>query len=321
MIVRRARIRLTLLFVAMFSVVLVVFSVVFYAAFAIVLQPDFEVVPELTSGQAAEAAYNAAIDRIAASLVVADAVAVLAVGIVAWVLARRTLEPVLEAHLRQQRFVADASHETKNPLAAIKATTGAALGGDRSPGELRSALEVVDATVDQLIRLTGDLLLLARSNDPLTPSERRPSDLSVIASEALGSMAGAATSGAVIETSFEPDLPVLVDPDEVGRIVRNLLENAVRHGGDGVQITLRTWHGDGESNLEVRDNGPGIAAADIDRIFDPFYRPRDRPRDRDGAGLGLSIAHDLARRNDGRLSVVSSPDAGASFRLTVPRLR
>ena len=321
MIVRRARIRLTLLFVAMFSVVLVVFSVVFYAAFAIVLQPDFEVVPELTSGQAAEAAYNTAIDRIAASLVVADVVAVLAVGIVAWVLARRTLEPVLEAHLRQQRFVADASHETKNPLAAIKATTGAALGGDRSPGELRSALEVVDASVDRLIRLTGDLLLLARSNDPLTPSERRPSDLSVIASEALGSMAGPATSRAVIETSFEPDLPVLVDPDEVGRIVRNLLENAVRHGGDGVHITLRTWRGDGESNLEVRDDGPGIAAADIDRIFDPFYRPRDRPRDRDGAGLGLSIAHDLARRNDGRLSVVSSPDDGASFRLTVPRIR
>lgn len=321
MIVRRARIRLTLLFVAMFSFVLVVFSVVFYAAFAIVLQPDFDVVPELTSGQAAEAAYGAAIDRIAASLVVADAVAVLAVGIVAWVLARRTLEPVLEAHLRQQRFVADASHETRNPLAAIKATTGAALDGNRSPEELRNALEVVDASVDQLIRLTGDLLLLARSNDPLTPSERRPSDLSVIASEALGSIAGAATSRAEIETSFEPDLPVMVDPDEVGRIVRNLLENAVRHGGDGVRITLRTWRSDGESHLEVRDNGPGIAAADIERIFDPFYRPADLPRDRDGAGLGLSIAHDLARRNDGRLSVVSSPGAGATFRLTVPRLR
>jgi signal transduction histidine kinase len=113
----------------------------------------------------------------------------------------------------------------------------------------------------------------------------------------------------------------MVDPDEVGRIVRNLLENAVRHGGDGVRITLRTWRSDGELHLEVRDNGPGIAAADIDRIFDPFYRSRDRPRDREGAGLGLSIAADLARRNGGRLTVASSPGAGASFRLDIPRLR
>jgi signal transduction histidine kinase len=305
----------------MFTVVLVVFSLVFYTAFAIVLQPDFDVGPELTSGQAAEAAYSAAIGRIAASLVVANVAAVVVVGVVAWVLAKRALEPVLEAHLRQQRFVADASHETRNPLAAIKATTGAALDRARSPDELRSALQTVDASVDQLIRLTGDLLMLARSNDPLTPSERRPSDLSVIVSEALDSTTGAAMSSAEIDTSLEPDLPVMVDPDEVGRIIRNLLENAVRHGGDGVRITLRTWRGDGEANLEVRDDGPGIAAADIDRIFDPFYRPRDRPRDRDGAGLGLAIAKDLARRNDGRLSVVSGPGAGASFRLAFPRLR
>jgi two-component system OmpR family sensor kinase len=100
-----------------------------------------------------------------------------------------------------------------------------------------------------------------------------------------------------------------------------LLENALHHGGDVVRITVRTWRGDGESHLEVRDDGPGIAAADIDRIFEPFYRPRDRPRGWDGAGLGLSIAQDLARRNDGRLSVASNPGRGASFRLTVPRLK
>jgi len=321
MIVRRARIRLTLLFVAMFSFVLVVFSVVFYAAFAIVLQPDFDVAPELTSSQAAEAAYAAAISRIAASLMAADLVAVVVVGVVAWILARRTLEPVLEAHLRQQRFVADASHETRNPLAAIKATTGAALDGDRSPEELHGALQTVDGSVDQLIRLTGDLLMLARANDPLAPSEREPSDLSVIASEALDSIGRVATSSAVIETNLEPDLPVLVDPGEVGRIVRNLLENAVRHGGDGVRITLRTWRGDGEAHLEVRDDGPGIAAADIGRIFDPFYRSRDHPHDRDGTGLGLSIAQDLARRNGGRLSSTSSPGAGAAFSLSFSRLR
>jgi len=321
MIVRRARIRLTLLFIATFALVLVVFSVVFYVAFAIVLQPDFDVAPELTNAQAAEAAYTATIGRIGISLVVADVAAVLIVGFVSWVLARRTLEPIRDAHLRQQRFVADASHETRNPLAAIKATTGAALEGDRSVAELRDALATIDATADRLIRLTSDLLVLARSNDPLAPTERQPSDLSVIVAEALEHLPATDGERQALQTDLQPDLPVDVDPDEVGRIARNLLENAIRYGGPGATIAVRPWLSDGEASLEVRDDGPGIAATDITRVFDPFYRSAGRRRGRDGVGLGLAIAQDLARRNGGRLTVASTPGTGAAFRFTVPRLR
>jgi len=320
MIVRRARVRLTLLFIAVFTIVLVTFSVVFYAAFAVVLQPDFDVAPELTSQQAADAAYAAAIQRIGASLVIADGVAILAVGLIAWFLARRTLEPIREAHQRQQRFVADASHETRNPLAAIKATTGAALSGARTPEELRAALEAVDTAVDRLIRLTGDLLVLARTNDPLARSDRVPSDLSVIVSEALVDHR-ASDGPATIERRLEPDLPMVVDPTEVERIVRNLVDNAVRYGGSPGHVTVQTWGRDGEVMLEVRDDGPGIAAADLERIFEPFYRVGGQERDRDGVGLGLSIASDLAARNGGRLSATSSPGTGSAFRLSFPRLR
>jgi signal transduction histidine kinase len=319
-VVRRARIRLTLLFVAILAAVLAVFSIVFYVGFAIVLQPEFDVGPELTSAQAAEVAYDALIGRIGMSLVFADAVAVIIVGIAAWLLAKRTLEPIRDAHLRQQRFVADASHETRNPLAAIKATTDAALMGDRSRDDLVTALETVDRSVDRLIRLTGDLLVLARSSDPLAPDERRPSDLSVIAMEAIERVR--ATAGtARIATELEPDLPTMVDPDEVDRIARNLLENAIRYGGPGVSIRVRTWAADGEVVLEVKDDGPGIASVDVPRVFDPFYRAGGQARDRDGVGLGLSIARDLAERNRGRLQVLTAPGAGAAFRLLLPRLR
>jgi signal transduction histidine kinase len=319
MIVRRARIRLTLLFIAMFAAVLVTFSVVFYVAFAIVLQPDFDVDPELTNQQAAEAAYDAAIDRIGISLIAADVAAIALVGGVSWLLARRTLEPIREAHLRQQRFVADASHETRNPLAAIKATTGAALGGARTPEQLRAALESVDASVDRLIRLTGDLLVLARTNDPLTPSDRVPSDLSVIVTEALDGRPSAGDGGGTIERRLEPDLPVVVDPSEVERIVRNLVDNAVRYAGVDARIEVRTSRTDGEAAVDVRDDGPGIAPEDLDRIFEPFYRARATATDREGAGLGLSIARDLADRNGGRLTVTSSPGSGTTFRLSLPR--
>jgi signal transduction histidine kinase len=318
--VRRARIRLTLLFVAMFAVVLGFFSVVFYVAFAIVLQPDFDLDPDLTNAQVAEATYAATIGRIGISVAIADAAAVLIVAIAAWVLARRTLEPIRDAHLRQQRFVADASHETRNPLAAIKATTEAALGPNRSPEELRAALETVDATADRLIRLTGDLLVLARSNDPLAPSTREPSDLSVVVAEALAELTPIGRSGAIVP-ALQPDVPVLIDPEEIRRIARNLVENALRYGGDEVSVVVRTWTSDGDACLEVRDDGPGIKPADLTRIFDPFYRSATRDRDAHGIGLGLAIAQDLAARNGGRLTVASVPGSGATFRLILPRLR
>jgi signal transduction histidine kinase len=321
MMFRRARLRLTLLFIAMFAIVLIAFSVLFYVAFAIVLQPDFDVAPELTNQQAAEAAYAAAIQRIGLSLVIADVAAVAVVGVAAWVLARRTLEPIREAHQRQQRFVADASHETRNPLAAIKATTGAALSGPRSPEQLRASLESVDATVDRLTRLTGDLLVLARTNDPLAPADRVPSDLSVIVTEALTNQPTGEGDGRRIERVLEPDLPVAVDPTDVERIVRNLVDNALRYGGDHVRVGVRTWRSDGDVAVEVRDDGPGLASGDLERIFDPFFRVAGTARGNDGVGLGLSIARDLAVRNGGRLTVTSAPGAGSAFRLTLPRLR
>jgi len=322
MIVRRARVRLTLLFIAVFSIVLVTFSVVFYSAFAVVLQPDFDtdIDPVLTNVQAAEAAYNAALERIAVSLLVADAVAIVVVGVVAWLLARRTLEPVREAHHRQQRFVADASHETRNPLTVIKATTGAALSGARTPAELRAALESVDIAVDRLIRMTGDLLVLARTNDPLAPSDRVPSDLSVIVSEALVDRLDI-DGHVAIQRDLEPDLPVAVDPGEIERIIRNLVDNAVRYGGSAGHVSVRTWRHDGEVTVEVRDDGPGIAPEEQERIFEPFYRVVGSARDLEGTGLGLSIAGDLAQRNGGRLSVTSTPGIGSAFRLSLPRLR
>jgi signal transduction histidine kinase len=322
MIVRRARLRLTGLLIAVFAVVIVAFTVAFFLAFAFALQPDIDIGPELTNAQAAEAASTAVIERVGISLVVADIVAIGAVAVIAWFLARRTLEPVREAHQRQQRFVADASHETRNPLAAIKATTGVALSGERSKEELRVAIQTIDSTVDRLIHLTGDLLVLARTNDPLAPSNRVPSDLSVVVSEALRSRphVGAGRSQ-VLESDLEPDLPVRVDPAEIERIVSNLVDNATRYAGPVAGILVRTFRTDADAVLEVRDDGPGIAAADLPRIFDPFYRAAGQARERDGVGLGLSIARDLAQRNGGRLTATSSPGRGSTFSLTLPRLR
>ena len=112
---RRARLRLTVLNIVLFALVLAVFSLVFYVAFATVLAPTFDPEPDLTNDQVAAAAYQATLERIGLALVVGDVAVTALVGLIAWVLAGRTLGPIREAHARQRRFVADASHEMRTP--------------------------------------------------------------------------------------------------------------------------------------------------------------------------------------------------------------
>ena len=136
----RARLRLTLLYIALLALVLGVFSGVFYVALATVLSPSFDVAPELTSEQVAAAAYQVTIERIGVALVAAYIAVVAVVGLAAWALASRTLLPIRDAHDRQRRFVADASHEIRTPLAAIRATAEEAAGRGASNEELQGAL-------------------------------------------------------------------------------------------------------------------------------------------------------------------------------------
>jgi len=319
-IFRRARLRLTLLYIGLFALVLIVFSAVFYLAFATVLEPAFDIAPELSNTQAAEVAYQATIERIGVALAVADLAAVAVVGGVAWILATRTLIPIREAHQRQQRFVADASHEMRNPLAAIKSTAQAALAGRASAAQMRTALTAVVDSTDRLTRLTNDLLTLARSDGVLVEHRVERCDLSVVVAETVEQYRAIDPGRGAIRATFAADLPIAADPDEIGGIVRNLLDNAFRHGGPGVRVTVSTRAGDREVVLQVDDDGPGIAAADIDQIFEPFYRVGAHP-DSDGSGLGLAIAADLAARNGGRMTVNSIPGSGSAFRLVLPRLR
>ena len=317
----RTRVRLTLLYIALFALVLGIFSVVFYVGVATVLAPTFDLGPELTNEQAAEVAYRATIDQIRGALVVADLAVVVLVGGAAWVLASRTLRPIGEAHARQRRFVADASHEMRTPLAAIRSSAEGALAAPASEADLRHALEVVVDSADRLSRLTNDLLLLARADELPADRHGAPVDLSVAVLETLEAFAVAHPVLPLVHVTIVPDLPVAADPAEIGRIVANLVDNAYRYGEPASAPRIATRIAEHDAVVEVGNDGPGIAATDLERVFEPFARLRPDAGTPDGSGLGLAIARSLARRNGGRLTVTSHPGEGATFRLALPRLR
>jgi signal transduction histidine kinase len=317
----RARIRLTILYVVLFTVVLGAFSIAFYVGFANALAPTFDLGPELTNEQAAEVAYQASVDRIRFALIVADVIVVGLVAVAAWILASRTLRPIGEAQARQRRFVADASHEMRTPLAAIRATAEGAMSPDAPSADVDRALGVIVDSADRLSRMTADLLLLARAGELPTDRQGSTTDLSVVVAEAVEAFAVAHPDLPAAKPSLAPDLPVTADPEEIGRIVANLVDNAYRYGGSTSPPTILTRRAEREVVLEVSDRGPGIAEADLARIFEPFARLRADAGQPAGSGLGLAIARDLAHRNGGRLVVASRLGEGTTFRLLLPRFR
>jgi signal transduction histidine kinase len=116
---------------------------------------------------------------------------------------------------------------------------------------------------------------------------------------------------------FAPDLVVDGRADDIGRIVDNLVDNAFRYGGTGVHVTITTRAADHQALLEVADDGPGIAPADLAHVFEPFFRVRSDASAPPGTGLGLAIAIALAKRNGGRLTAASQPGRTV-FRLSLP---
>lgn len=224
----------------------------------------------------------------------------------------------LETATREQRqFVADASHELRSPLASIRASQEVALA---APGEAdwHGVSADVLAELDRLDRLVADLLLLARADHQTLSPRFEDVDLD----DLVGAEAGRLKRQQRLRVDVHsPPVRVLGDRHHLARALRNLTDNAARHAESWVGLRLEA---DGDNaEVHVEDDGPGIPKADRARVFDRFVR-LDKSRHRGdgnslgGAGLGLSIARDLARAHDGDVTIVDT-ETGAHLVLTLPR--
>ncbi|MGW0468055.1 ATP-binding protein [Streptomyces sp. NPDC003027] len=226
-------------------------------------------------------------------------------------LARTTNETLsaLEASVeRQRRFVADASHELRSPIASLRTQLEV---GAAHPG-LLDVPGAVEDTV-RLQRLAADLLLLARLDAGERPGRTRL-DLGELVRAEVARRTG---DRIAVRVEAEEGVEAPGSRGQLARVLANLLDNAQRHARHRITVTVRAegaW-----AVLAVADDGEGVPAAERERVFERFVRLDDaRTRDEGGAGLGLAIARDVARRHGGDLTVTAGRSGGALFVLRLP---
>ncbi len=218
----------------------------------------------------------------------------------------------------QRAFVGDAAHELRTPLTALKLQLEL-LRTAADPAQRDDALQRLRAGVDRATRLAEQLLALARAE----PGQALPMaalDLVAVARQALADAAPlAASRGARLDIDAPESLPVGGNAEALRSLLRNLLDNAMLHGGTRLRLTLHR-EADGSACAWVDDDGPGIAERERERVFDRFHRGDGRldGGGATGSGLGLAIARAVARQHGGELRLADSPLGGLRAELRLP---
>jgi signal transduction histidine kinase len=215
---------------------------------------------------------------------------------------------------RQRRFVSDASHELRSPIATIRHELEVA----RADPTVVDVAGLADRLLSEDLRmqaLVEDLLLLARSDEGRLAGVRRPVDLDDLALAEATRLRR--LGGVAVDASGVGAGQVAGDPAQLARVVRNLADNAARHAATAVALGVAT--DGGTVRLWVADDGPGIPVAERERVFERFTRlDTARARGTGGYGLGLAIAAEVVRAHGGSIAVDDAPTGGARLTITLP---
>ena len=223
----------------------------------------------------------------------------------------------------RRRFVSDASHELKTPLASIRLLADSILQNSSVDMEtVREFVSDIGEEADRLTRISQRLLALSRL-DARLQRERVPVDVGQVV-EKVGHMLLPLAHSAQVELRYQlqPHCMVLATQDDLYQVAFNLMENAVKYNQPGGSVTVEVAREEYWITLTVQDTGVGIPEEDLLRVFDRFYRvDKARSREAGGTGLGLSIARDTARLHGGDIMAQRGPDGvGARFTARFPRI-
>jgi signal transduction histidine kinase len=261
-------------------------------------------------------------DRYAALIATFAGAAVVALLLVAaggWFLAGKSAEPVERTLAHMRRFMADAAHELRTPVAVLRGRAEVALQRERDPAGYGEALAAVGAEAERIGRIVDDLLMLARADAGERPVVRERVYLDDVALDAVDSARALAEHrGVEINVREFEEAGLDADPVLLRQLVLILLDNAVKFTPPGGRVTLDVRAEGGRGVLAVEDTGVGISTDDLPRVFDRFYRGASGRAQADGAGLGLSIARWIADAHSARIDVTSMPGAGTRVTVRFP---
>jgi signal transduction histidine kinase len=268
-------------------------------------------------------------DRYAALIGVFGAAAVAALVLVALggsILVGKSAKPVERTMEQMRRFMADAAHELRTPVTAIRSRAEVTAQRERTPDEYVRALSAIEAESARLGRIVEDLLMLARADArerPIEPKRLFLDDVALDAADAARAMAD--RKGVQVEVGEFQEAPVLGDASLLRQLVMILLDNAIKFTPSGGRVRVDVRHAGPDASVIVSDTGIGITDDQLPHIFERFYRG-DPSRTResvgagssDGVGLGLSIARWIVDEHEGSIAVESGPDVGTRIAVTVP---
>jgi two-component system phosphate regulon sensor histidine kinase PhoR len=236
------------------------------------------------------------------------------------------LTPLRRVEEMRADFVANASHELRTPLAALSGFIETLQGSARDDAKARQRfLAIMQEQAKRMARLIDDLLSLSRIELNAHRRPDTPVDMVPIVRQVVDSLETLARDrGVSVNVAADDALMVLGDHDELVRIFENLVENALKYGAPGERVDIAlspgtSIDGEPEAQVSVRDYGPGIAPEHLPRLTERFYRVDvTESRAQGGTGLGLALVKHILNRHHGRLTIESSPGAGATFTVHLP---
>ena len=267
-----------------------------------------------------EVQYDEAQERILNNLVIINLIILIGGGALCYYLALRTLKPIEEAHEAQSRFTADASHELRTPITAMRTENEVALLDPKlSLAEAKKQLQSNVEELEKLTTLSEGLLRLAQiENNHL---EKVPVSAKAIAHTAIERVVPRAELGNIlIKSQVQTNVEVRVDEVSLTEALVTLIDNAVKYSPNKSEITVKVMQQQKHVMFKVTDKGIGIRADELPHIFERFYRA-DTSRTKqkiEGYGLGLAIAKSIVDAHGGHLAAQSKPGKGSTFTLTLP---
>lgn len=315
----KARIRLTLIYTAVAGFILGIFSFMLYRSLVAQLYDSIQ--DKIFDPHLRRMFLDRAQDIIQSRIIFDDTILLFCVLVFGFIITKWTLKPIKESMDKQKRFIADASHELRTPIAILKTQVEVAMRKKQiSNVESQEILREVLSEVNVLASLANNLLNISKQTSEISKREFRRISINKILSDSILKMSVIAEEKKIvlINNILKDEVYINGDPVMLTQLFFNILNNAISYTQAGGMVTISSTIKHNSILINIVDTGKGIAPEKIPFIFEPFYRSLDSDTNQDGAGLGLTIAKSIVDVHGGEISIKSEINKGVNVEIILP---